>query len=155
MQNLLNLTLGELLLRCVSSHLTYGGYRAASDERGFTLIEVLIVLAIIGILAGIIWPNYTSHQRIATARQGALSLMAFASLQERVRSSRGAYQSAAVLQSLQSLPDRVTDVYRFEVDLIDGGGGYLLQLLPIDQHLGYESVSLDSRGHRTPSTVWP
>ena len=63
--------------------------------KGFTLIELMIVVAVIGIIAAIAYPSY-QDQVMSTRRgdaQGAL--MAFASSMERYYTQNGSYLGAA------------------------------------------------------------
>ena len=66
-----------------------------SRNKGFTLIELMIVLAIIGILAAIAYPNY--QESTAKSRRGnaQAELMGLSSALERYYSQNNHYSNAA------------------------------------------------------------
>ena len=51
-------------------------------DNGFTLIEVMIVVVIIGILSAIAYPSYTRYVAQSTRAEGLSALMRLANLQE-------------------------------------------------------------------------
>jgi type IV pilus assembly protein PilE len=56
---------------------------AAPGMTGFALIELLVVLLVIGILAGIAVPSYRSHVLRANRTEGRAALLALATAQEK------------------------------------------------------------------------
>lgn len=55
----------------------------AGPDRGFTLIEVMIVVAIVAILAAIAYPSYTEHLRRGNRADAKAALLEAAQLMER------------------------------------------------------------------------
>ncbi len=67
---------------------------------GFTLIELMIVVAIVGILATIAYPSYQDYVRRSARAEARAAMLNMAQLQERNFSDRGAY--VAITSALRS-----------------------------------------------------
>ena len=68
--------------------------RVSTSHRGFTLIELMIVLAVSSILAFIAFPAYQDSVRKARRADAAAGLMRLQQLQDRHRGQQPAYASA-------------------------------------------------------------
>lgn len=65
-------------------------------SQGFTLIELMIVVAIVGILAGIALPSYQQHVIRASREAAQTELMQMAAVQEKIYLNSSSYTAAAI-----------------------------------------------------------
>lgn len=70
-------------------------------ENGFTLIEVMIVIAIIGIVSAIAYPNYQNYITETRRADGHLALLNAAQSIERCKTSRFSYAACTLPANLQ------------------------------------------------------
>ncbi|EGG95516.1 Type IV pilus biogenesis protein PilE [gamma proteobacterium IMCC1989] len=63
-------------------------------NKGFTLVELMIVVAIIGILATIAYPSYLDHVNTSRRAEAISALVSVASNQERFYTINGNYASS-------------------------------------------------------------
>lgn len=64
-------------------------------QTGFTLIELMIVVAIVGILAAIAYPSYMEHIRKGNRADAEASLMQLSQFMERYYTGTGRYSKTA------------------------------------------------------------
>jgi len=97
------------------------------NHRGFTLVEVMVVVAIVGILAAIAYPSYTNYSFRTRRADGKEMLMRVASAQERYYTNLNRYGSLADV-GLGSTSE--AGFYTVQVNLANGNQSYTLVATP-------------------------
>lgn len=86
------------------------------SQKGFTLIEVMIVVVIIGILAAIAYPSYQEYVRRANRAEGQAFLQDIAAKQERYFSQNNKYiTSATDIAKLGAVDTSETGKYKLTI----------------------------------------
>jgi len=83
----------------------------SETQQGFTLIEVMIVVVIIGILAAIALPSYQEHVRQTRRAEVSAVLLKNAQLLERHYTRNGGYDTGTVNGLIGQSPASGTAVY--------------------------------------------
>jgi len=118
-------------------------------SRGFTLLELLVVMVIIGLLAGIVAPQYFTQLGKSNAKVAKAQIESFGQALDQYRLDVGGYPTTE--QGLNALRAAPADLPRWQ-------GPYLKRDIPADpwgraylytspgQHGDYDLLSLGSDG---------
>jgi len=130
-------------------------------QRGFTLIELMITVVIIGILAAIAIPSYTRYVTQSRRASAEAYLLQVAQWQEKWRTSNISYGDSTVFISANgapALPAELTSYYNAVSLGTPTGTAYTLSLSAKGTQATNDSacspLTLDQNGTKGPSGCW-
>jgi type IV pilus assembly protein PilE len=124
-------------------------------QQGFTLIELMIVIVILGVLAAIAIPNYQEHR--VSARRGAAQavMLELASKEEQFRLDTMNYTNTIGANGLEaSIPTEVSSNYG--IAITGAPGAFTITATPIagTPQVPDGALTINSSGLKTPSAKW-
>jgi type IV pilus assembly protein PilE len=138
-------------------------------SKGFTLIEMMIVVAIVGILAAIAWPSYQESVKRSNRAEAKTELMDIAQRLQKCYTTYGRYDDpsgadqCAVFDSLAA-PGYTTRGRGFYIITIaplapaNQRTSYILtataNLAPQTNDVGCEGLTLTHTGQKEPADCW-
>lgn len=138
-----------------NKRMTFGNNTRAG--RGFTLIEVMIVVAIIGILAAIAYPSYQQYARESKRSDAHATLLRIATLEEKFFSNSNTYTTSATVLGYSANP-AISNEGFWAVTITSGNlaSAYTLSAAPAGGHVDADCnpVTLTSAGLRGPAGCW-
>ena len=126
-------------------------------SQGFTLIELMVAVAIVGILAGLAWPSYRNYVMRANRSAAQQFMLDIANREEQYMLDARSYATGSTaLTSLNlPVPTAVSPNYTLSVAAVTGPPvGYLITATAIGNQLTDGNLTLSSAGTKTPTTKW-
>ena len=129
-------------------------------SRGFTLIELMIVVVIIGIIAAIAYPSYQNHVRDTRRANAQGDLLALSQFMERQFTMNNSFLDAdgdpPTLPFTTSPQDSGTAAYNLSFQGTVTQNTYTLQAIPTGPQAGDQcgTLTLTQAGVRNPANCW-
>ena len=133
-------------------HLSPSGRRAS----GFTLVELLIAVAVVAILSAIAYPAYTQHLVKGNRAAAQAYLLSLAQAETEYFADARSYATTTAALNLNP-PDNVAAKYTIDIQVTAGPPPtFTLTAIPIvsGSQNADGRLSIDSSGARLPAAKW-
>lgn len=127
-----------------------------SRMSGFTLMELMIVVMIIGILAAIAYPSYQDYVRRGHRSAAQAYLMDLAQRQQQYFTDARAYAATEAELNI-SAPTEVSKYYAVAITVDPGPPpAFTITATPVSgsTQVADGNLSIDNTGKKTPSDKW-
>ena len=133
-----------------------------TKSKGFTIIEVLIVVAILGILAAIAIPQVTKYTTNARRADGKTALLAAAQAMERYYTNNYSYVGATIGPDTTDLIPETSDSGYYILSFVQNGtnpsaSAFKIQAVGQDKQASDTvclTMTINQLGQKTPSACW-
>jgi type IV pilus assembly protein PilE len=125
----------------------------SAKVRGFTLVEMMIVVAVVAILAAIALPSYQSHLRKSKRAEAQAFMMAFAARQQQLMVDTRAFGSSISAVGIP-VPANVSASYTLSMPA-PGTADFTLTLTPNADQASEKcgTLAIDQNGTKTAATA--
>ena len=126
------------------------------SQHGFTLIELMIALAIVAILAAVGYPSYTSHVKKSNRRAAQAQMLDIANREQQFLLANRAYATKAQLTtSGYNLPTDLAS--RYDYDITVGSGtvpSFTITFTATGNQASDGNLTFNSDGVKAPADKW-
>tara|TARA_R110000744_G_scaffold315885_1_gene422652 strand:- start:759 stop:1166 length:408 start_codon:yes stop_codon:yes gene_type:complete len=124
--------------------------------KGFTIVELLITVAIIGILASVAFPAYTDFVARSNRTEAQRELLRLANLQEQFYVDSRAYTDDMKKLGLNKDPF-ITENANYSIDAALANGGFVLTATALEPQKSNDSgcltLSVSNTGKKLPANA--
>lgn len=127
-----------------------------TKQRGFTLIELMVVVAIVAILAAIAYPSYQQYVIRGNRAAAQAQMMDIANRQQQYLLANRTFATKTQLEaSGYALPTEVIGKYTYDITVGSGSvPSFTITFTATGSQASDGNLTLDNEGEKTPSGKW-